>query len=78
MSATTTAELIGAGELSKNIIDSIPVDLLNQCAKVLSGYGFDLDEAKDGFEHEECKWFTKKTLPKKVENQLFFIINKIF
>ena len=38
----------------------------------------DLDGAIDGYEHEECKWFTKKTLPKKVENQLFFIINKIF
>jgi hypothetical protein len=32
---------------TEDIIDSIPVDLLNQCAKVLSGYGFDLDEAKE-------------------------------
>ena len=38
----------------------------------------DLDEAKDGFEHEECGWFNKKNLPEKVEKQLFFIINKIF
>jgi ADP-ribose pyrophosphatase YjhB (NUDIX family) len=38
----------------------------------------DLDMAKDGFEHEECKWFTKKTLPNNVEKQLFFVINKIF
>jgi|LakMenE18May11ns_1017448.scaffolds.fasta_scaffold9837557_2 hypothetical protein len=32
---------------SEDIVDSIPVDLLNQCAKVLSGYGFDLDESKE-------------------------------
>ncbi len=38
----------------------------------------DLDEAKDGFEHEECKWFTKKTLPDNVERQLFLLINKLF
>lgn len=31
---------------SENITDGIPVDLLDQCAKVLSGYGFDLDESK--------------------------------
>ena len=34
-------------KIAENIIDSIPVDLLNQCAKVLSGYGFDLDESKE-------------------------------
>ncbi len=38
----------------------------------------DLDEARDGYEHDECKWFNKKNLPEKVEKQLFFIINKIF
>jgi 8-oxo-dGTP diphosphatase len=38
----------------------------------------DLDMAKDGFEHDECKWFNKKTLPNNVEKQLFIIINKIF
>ena len=38
----------------------------------------DLDEAKDGDEHDECGWFNKKNLPEKVEKQLFFIINKIF
>jgi ADP-ribose pyrophosphatase YjhB (NUDIX family) len=38
----------------------------------------DLDEAQDGHEHDECKWFTKKTLPNNVEKQLFFVINKIF
>jgi hypothetical protein len=32
---------------AEDIVDSIPVDLLNQCAKVLSGYGFDLDESKE-------------------------------
>jgi ADP-ribose pyrophosphatase YjhB (NUDIX family) len=38
----------------------------------------DLDNAIDGYEHEECKWFSKKTLPDNVEKQLFFVINKIF
>ncbi len=38
----------------------------------------DLDSARDGYEHYECKWFNKKNLPEKVEKQLFFIINKIF
>ena len=38
----------------------------------------DLDEARDGYEHTECKWFSKKTLPDNVEKQLFFLINKIF
>lgn len=38
----------------------------------------DLDSAMDGDEHTECRWFTKKNLPNNVENQLFFIINKIF
>jgi hypothetical protein len=30
-----------------DIDDGIPVDLLNQCAKILSGYGFDLNESKE-------------------------------
>ena len=37
----------------------------------------DLDNAQDGDEHDECGWFTKKSLPDNVEKQLFFIINKI-
>jgi len=37
-----------------------------------------LDEAIDGHEHDECKWFIKKTLPDNIEKQLFFIINEIF
>ena len=38
----------------------------------------DLDEAQDGREHTECKWYSKKTLPENVEKQLFFVLNKIF
>lgn len=38
----------------------------------------DLDNAQDGFEHEECRWFNKKNLPDNVEKQLFFVINKLF
>jgi 8-oxo-dGTP diphosphatase len=38
----------------------------------------DLDNAIDGYEHTECKWVSKKTLPNNVEKQLFFVINKIF
>ena len=38
----------------------------------------DLDEAIDGDEHDECKLFTKKTLPNNVERQLFSLINKLF
>jgi ADP-ribose pyrophosphatase YjhB (NUDIX family) len=38
----------------------------------------DLDEALDGDEHDECRWFSKKNLPNNVEKQLFFIINKLF
>jgi hypothetical protein len=34
-------------KIAEDIVDSIPVDLLNQCAKILSGYGFDLDESKE-------------------------------
>lgn len=34
-------------KITKDIVDSIPVDLLNNCAKILSGYGFDLDESKE-------------------------------
>lgn len=37
----------------------------------------DLDNAQDGFEHDMCKWFSKKTLPDNVEPQLFSIINSI-
>ncbi len=38
----------------------------------------DLDNAIDGYEHDECVWFTKKNLPDNVEKQLFSVINKIF
>jgi len=38
----------------------------------------DLDNAIDGYEHTECKWVSKKTLPDNIEKQLFFVINKIF
>jgi hypothetical protein len=31
----------------EDIDDGIPVDVLNQCAKILSGYGFDLNESKE-------------------------------
>jgi hypothetical protein len=34
-------------KIAEDIVHSIPVDLLNQCAKILSGYGFDLDESKE-------------------------------
>jgi len=30
----------------EDIAESTPVDLLNKCAKILCGYGFDLDESK--------------------------------
>jgi hypothetical protein len=42
---------------SEDIVDSISVDLLNQCAKVLSGYGFDLDESKELIKqsYDSCK-----------------------
>lgn len=44
-------------KVSENIIDSIPVDLLDKCAKVLSGYGFDLDESKKMIKqsYDSCK-----------------------
>ena len=37
-----------------------------------------LDEARDGDEHTECRWFKKENLPEDTEKQLFFVINKIF
>lgn len=37
-----------------------------------------LDEAIDGDEHTECRWFNKENLPNDTEKQLFFVINKIF
>lgn len=39
------------------ICDDISVDLLNQCAKILCGYGFDLDESKEliKISYDSCK-----------------------
>lgn len=37
-----------------------------------------LDSVQDGFEHDICKWFSKKTLPDNVEPQLFSLINRLF
>lgn len=44
-------------KITKDIVDSIPVDLLNNCAKILSGYGFDLDESKELIKksYDSCK-----------------------
>ena len=32
---------------TETVCDDMSVDLLNQCAKILCGYGFDLDESKE-------------------------------
>lgn len=44
-------------KITKDIVDNIPVDLLNNCAKILSGYGFDLDESKELIKqsYDSCK-----------------------
>lgn len=44
-------------KITETVCDDMSVDLLSQCAKILCGYGFDLDESKQliKISYDSCK-----------------------